>query len=118
MLEIEHIRRMQRRDGGPLTNAIVLSAAGERLAPALGGAAVCAVGLLPFIVMGDVAGNELIHTAAAVVLGGLVTSMILNLLLVPAMCLRLGPSGPILSGDPLEELAEAQELVLTSPSGS
>ncbi len=118
LLEIEHIRRMQRRDGGPLTDAIVLSAAGERLAPALGGAAVCAVGLLPFVVMGDVAGNELIHTAAAVILGGLVTSMILNLLVLPAMCLRLGPSGPILSGDPLEELAEAQELVLTSPSGS
>jgi Cu/Ag efflux pump CusA len=118
LLEIEHIRLVQRRDGGPLNNAIVLSAASERLAPPLGGAAVCAVGLLPFVVMGDVAGNELIHTAAAVILGGLVTSMILNLLLVPAMCLRLGPSGPILSGDPLEELAEAQELVLTSPSGS
>ncbi len=118
LLEIEHIRRMQRRDGGPLTDAIVLSAAGERLAPALGGAAVCAVGLMPFVVMGDVAGNELIHTAAAVILGGLVTSMLLNLLLVPAMCLRLGPSGPILSGDPLEELAEAQELALSSSSGS
>jgi Cu/Ag efflux pump CusA len=118
LLEIDHIRRMQRRDGGPLTTDHVRAAAGERLGPALGSTAVCAVGLLPFIVMGNVAGNELIHTAAAVMLGGLVSSIILNLLLVPAMCLRLGPSGPIVSGDPLEELAEAQELVLSTPSGS
>ena len=118
VLQIDHIRRMHRRDGGPLTTELVQNAAVERLGPALGATAVCAVGLVPFIVMGDVAGNELIHTAAAVILGGLVSSIMLSLLLLPAMCLKLGPSGPILSSDPLEELAEAQELLVSSPSGS
>ena len=60
--------------------------------PAITAAVVTAVALLPFIVMGDVAGNELLHTAAAVILAGLVTATLLNLLVLPAACLRFGPA--------------------------
>ena len=45
--------------------------------------------------MGDVAGNELTHTAAAVMLGGLVSTTLLNLLILPAVQLTLGPVDPI-----------------------
>ena len=60
--------------------------------PAITAAVVAVVALLPFIVMGDVAGNELLHTAAAVILAGLVAATLLNTLVLPAACLRLGPA--------------------------
>jgi Cu/Ag efflux pump CusA len=44
---------------------------------------VIAVTLVPFIVMGDVPGMELLHTAAAVILGGLVTTLPVCLIALP-----------------------------------
>jgi Cu/Ag efflux pump CusA len=55
-------------------------------------AVVTAAALTPFIVIGDVAGLELLHTAAAVILGGLVTAALVSLFVLPAACLRLGPA--------------------------
>ena len=45
---------------------------------------------LPFAVMGNVAGLEIAHPAAAVILGGLVTSTLFSLLVVPAVYARFG----------------------------
>ena len=50
--------------------------------------------LLPFILMGDVAGNELLHTAAAVILAGLIAATLVNTLVLPAACLAFGPARP------------------------
>jgi Cu/Ag efflux pump CusA len=103
MLQIAHIRRFQAEDGGPLTARIVVEAAGERLAPALAAAAVAAVVMLPFVILGNVAGNEITHVAAGVILGGLLTSVLLTQLLLPAVCLRLGPTTPITPAETLGE---------------
>jgi Cu/Ag efflux pump CusA len=65
-------------------------------------AVVTAAALAPFIVIGDVAGLELLHTAAAVILGGLVTVALVSLFVLPAACLRLGPA----SAAPGEEASE------------
>jgi Cu/Ag efflux pump CusA len=51
--------------------------------------------LLPLAIAGDVAGNELTHSAAAVVLGGLVTSTVLSLFIAPAIYLHCGGSEPV-----------------------
>ena len=40
---------------------------------------------LPFVVLGNIAGLEILHPAAVVILGGLVTSTILTLFVVPAL---------------------------------
>jgi Cu/Ag efflux pump CusA len=95
ILQITLIRRLHAQDRGVLTPAIVTRAARERLAPSLTAVLVSAATLVPFVVMGDVAGNEITHTAAAVILGGLLTATLLNQVLVPAMCLALGPTAPI-----------------------
>jgi Cu/Ag efflux pump CusA len=89
------IRRLQTQDGGALDRALVLRAAASRLAPASWTAIVVGAVLVPFVVMGDVAGNELTHVAAAVMLGGIASSSLLNLLVVPAVCLAFGQSEPI-----------------------
>ena len=103
-LQIAHIRRLQARDGGALSPAIVIEAATERFGPSLTAVLVSAATLIPFVAIGDVAGNELTHTAAAVMLGGLLTAVILNQVLVPAMCLALGPRTPIEQPEPEEAL--------------
>jgi Cu/Ag efflux pump CusA len=114
MLLISAVRRHHAHDGGPLCAEIVLDAAGERFAPALGSALTFAVALVPFVVMGGVEGNELTRVAAAVMLGGLLTSTALNAVLLPAICLSLGPTEPVAVEEQLPEAL--QPPALTTPS--
>jgi Cu/Ag efflux pump CusA len=89
------IRSAHLAAGGQLTPGLVADAAADAGGgPVITAAAVAGLALLPFIVMGDVAGNELLHTAAAVILAGLVAATLLNTLVLPAACLRFGPARP------------------------
>ncbi len=97
VLQIVAIRRRHAEAGGQLTADVVVAAARERLGPSLTAVLVSAATLIPFVVLGDVAGNEITHVTAAVMLGGLLTATLLNQVLVPAMCLALGPREPIAS---------------------
>jgi hypothetical protein len=67
-----------------------VNVAADASGPVITAAAVAAVALLPFIVLGDVAGIELLSTAAAVILAGLIAATLLNTLVLPVACLRLG----------------------------
>jgi len=86
------IRRAHVADGGRLRPNLVARAAADASGPTVTAAVVAAVALLPFILMGDVAGNELLHTAAAVILAGLVAATLLNTLVLPAVCLWTSPA--------------------------
>jgi Cu/Ag efflux pump CusA len=46
--------------------------------------------ILPLVVAGDRPGHEIEHPLAVVVLGGLFTSTLLNLFVVPSLYLRFG----------------------------
>ena len=59
--------------------AIALSGVQERLAPIVSTALGTAVFALPFVVLGDVAGLEIMRPMAVFVLGGLVTAILLIL---------------------------------------
>ncbi|HEY8631920.1 MAG TPA: efflux RND transporter permease subunit, partial [Candidatus Limnocylindrales bacterium] len=56
--------------------------------------AAVAIGLavLPFVILGDRAGLEMAHPMALVILGGLITSTLINLFVIPVLYLRSGPS--------------------------
>ena len=49
--------------------------------------------LVPLVVAGDIPGHEIEHPMAVVILGGLVTSTLLNLFVVPSLYLRFGRRG-------------------------
>jgi len=49
-----------------------------------------AAGLLPLAVVGDIPGHEIEYPMAIVILGGLVTSTLLSLFVVPSLYLRFG----------------------------
>ena len=85
------IRRSHNADDGELTMGLVARAAGEAAGPVFAAAVVTAVMLIPFIVMGEVPGNELTRSAAAVILAGLVIATVVNLFLLPGGYLVAGP---------------------------
>jgi len=57
-------------------------------------ALVTALGLLPIALGSGSAGKEIEGPMAVVILGGLATSTLLNLLLLPTLALRLGKFDP------------------------
>jgi Cu/Ag efflux pump CusA len=69
---------------------LVRRGARDRLAPTLTVAVATAAAVLPFVIMGDVAGLEIVNPMAIVMLGGLVTSTLLSLFLLPALYLSFG----------------------------
>jgi Cu/Ag efflux pump CusA len=52
----------------------------------------CGLAIIPLVVAGNIPGNEIEHPLAIVVVGGLVTSTLLNLFIVPSLYLRFGKS--------------------------
>jgi Cu/Ag efflux pump CusA len=78
--------------GGESAAGLGVRVAGESAGRTAVAAVVTAAVLLPFIVIGDVAGAELLHTAATVILGGLITTTLVSLFVLPVACLRFGPA--------------------------
>ncbi len=66
------------------------SGASERLAPILMTALVTGLGLLPLAIGSGDPGREIEGPMAIVILGGLVTSTLLNLLVLPTLALHYG----------------------------
>ncbi len=92
---------ISRRSSGCFGRELVLRGAEERLAPILMTALVTALALIPIVVGGSRAGQEVEHPMAVVIVGGLFTSTVLNLFLLPAIFLRYGQSRPSPGPSPL-----------------
>jgi CzcA family heavy metal efflux pump len=88
IMMVSHFRHLEREEGVPFGRDLVIRGAEERLAPILMTALATGLALLPIAFGGDKAGQEIEHPLAVVILGGLVTSTILNLFLLPPLYLR------------------------------
>ncbi len=78
------------RDGEPFGVELVVRGTRDRLAPMLTTMLATAVLFLPIAVAGRGAGFEIVGPMSVVILGGLVTTTLLSLLIVPALYLRYG----------------------------
>jgi len=87
-------RRRSAEHGQPSAAMLVARAAGTAL-PTIVSSLVTAVMLAPFAVLGNVPGNELLRPAAAVILIGLAGATAVNLLVLPAVCLVIGPRATV-----------------------
>src|ERR671921_2432464 len=101
---IYNLQRLRTDAGNAFDADLVQRGAGERLAPVLTSAAALALVALPFVAMGDVAGLEIVHPMAVVLLGGLVTTTLLALFVLPILYLRFGAG------------AEPEPAIETSPA--
>jgi Cu/Ag efflux pump CusA len=87
---ILHYQHLEKHEGETFGPALILRGARERLAPILMTAAATGLALVPLVWAGNIPGHEIEHPMAIVILGGLVTSTLLNLFLVPTLYLRVG----------------------------
>jgi CzcA family heavy metal efflux pump len=90
ILMINHFQHLEEEEGETFGPRLVLRGARERLSPILMTTLACGLALVPLVVAGSVPGNEIEHPLAVVVIGGLFTSTLLNLFVVPALYLRFG----------------------------
>ncbi|TMK43768.1 MAG: efflux RND transporter permease subunit, partial [Actinobacteria bacterium] len=89
---LRHYRRLESEEGLPFGADLVLRGSRERLGPTVMTMAAAAPALLPIVLRGPVAGLEFVHPAAVVILGGLVSSAVLTMVVLPALYLRFGSS--------------------------
>lgn len=87
ILLIAHVDHLVADEGEPCNGATVLRAARERLTPILMTALVAGLGLAPLAFEAGQAGREIQGPMAAVILGGLVSSTLASLVLLPALIL-------------------------------
>ena len=92
ILMISHFQHLEREEREAFGPALVLRGAKERLAPILMTAGATGLALVPLAAAGSVAGHEIEHPMAIVILGGLITSTLLNLFVLPSLYLRFGKS--------------------------
>jgi HME family heavy-metal exporter len=76
-------------EGMPFDDALILRASRERLAPVLMTALAAIGGLLPLLAGAEAPGKEILYPVAVVVVGGLVTSTLLDTFVVPLLLRRL-----------------------------
>ena len=84
---VSHFKHLQEFEAEPFGLGLVVRGARERLAPILMTASTAGLALLPIIFQGNLPGHEIEYPMAVVIVGGLVTSTILNLFLVPPIYL-------------------------------
>jgi len=90
IMMISHFEHLIRVEGMTWGIEAAMRGAVERLAPILMTALVTGLGLLPLALGSGGAGREIEGPMAIVILGGLVTSTLLNLLILPTLALRYG----------------------------
>jgi Cu/Ag efflux pump CusA len=95
ILLVNHAQHLEREEGEEWGPFLVLRAARERLAPILMTSLATGLALVPLVVLGERPGHEIEHPLAVVILGGLATSTLLSLFVLPSLLLRFGrPADP------------------------
>jgi Cu/Ag efflux pump CusA len=90
IMMINHFQHLEHYEGEVFGPGLVLRGARERLSPILMTTLATALALVPLVAAGSIPGHEIEHPLAVVVLGGLATSTLLNLFVVPSLYLRFG----------------------------
>jgi CzcA family heavy metal efflux pump len=92
ILLLKHYQHLEQHGGEPFGPGLVLRGTREQCVPIVMTATTIGVALVPLVLFGAMTGIEIVHPMAIVILGGLVTSTLLTLFVVPALYLRFGRS--------------------------
>lgn len=87
---VRHYQRLEEDQGEPFGPGLVLRGTRERFTPIVSTVVITAAAMIPLVVLGNIAGLELVHPIATVLLGGLVTTTLFSLHVVPALYVRFG----------------------------
>jgi CzcA family heavy metal efflux pump len=89
---INHYQHLELEKGEKFGSALVLRGSQEKAAPIVMTTLTTALVLLPFVLLGNIPGMEIVRPMAIIIIGGLVISTLLNLFALPALYLRYGSS--------------------------
>ena len=110
---ITHYHHLMRSEGMSFGRELVVRGALERLSPILMTALTAGLGLLPLALSAGKPGRELEQPMAVVILGGLITSTLLNMLVLPPLYLKFGrPLAPEEHGFLLPSATSGVETIL------
>jgi Cu/Ag efflux pump CusA len=88
IMMIEHFQHLEQHEGESFGPGLVLRGARERISPIMMTALTTALALAPLVIAGNIPGHEIEHPMAVVIAGGLITSTLLNLFIIPSLYLR------------------------------
>jgi Cu(I)/Ag(I) efflux system membrane protein CusA/SilA len=80
---ISHYLHIMKHEGEGFTKEMIIRGSLERLIPVLMTALTAALGLLPLVFAKGQAGSEILHPVAVVIVGGLLSSTILDFIVTP-----------------------------------
>ena len=85
ILLLNHYLHLVRHEGEQFTEAMVVRAGLERLAPVLMTALTAGIALVPLVIAGHQPGREILYPVATVILGGIASSTLLDFFVHPAL---------------------------------
>jgi CzcA family heavy metal efflux pump len=85
IMMIGHYQHLENEEHEPFGLALIIRGATERIAPILMTTLATGLALIPIIIAGKIAGHEIEYPMAIVIIGGLITSTLLNIFVTPAL---------------------------------
>lgn len=90
IMMISHYLHLMKYEGESFSREMIIRGSQERLVPVMMTAFVAALALLPLVFAKGQPGSEVLHPVAVVIVGGLLSSTILDLIVTPALFYRFG----------------------------
>jgi len=90
IMMLSHYLHLMKHEGEGFTREMVIRGTQERMVPVLMTALAAGIALIPLVLAGDQPGKEILHPVAVVIVGGLISSTLLDFLVTPAIFYRFG----------------------------